>query len=63
MLNPLDYYISPEEYELASKIEITPFTLERRIRLLGWSKQRAMTTPVRKQKPRGYYRKKNEIAK
>lgn len=54
-MNPYDYYIAPEEYEQAAAIGISAFTLERRIRSLGWTKDRAMTTPMRPQKPRGYY--------
>lgn len=56
MMNPYDFYISPEEYKQAASIGVSAFTLERRIRALGWTKHRAMTTPMRQQKPRGYYR-------
>jgi hypothetical protein len=61
-MNPYDYYIAPQEYELAEAIGISAFSLERRIRLLGWSKKKAMTTPMRTQKPRGYYDKWSKIA-
>ncbi|REK69322.1 hypothetical protein [Paenibacillus paeoniae] len=54
-MNPYDFYITPEEYAQAAEVGISAFSLERRIRLLGWSKQRAMTMPMRTQKPRGYY--------
>ena len=50
--NPYDYYIAPEEYEIAAKNGISPARLEVRIRSLGWSKQRAMTEPPQKKKPR-----------
>lgn len=43
-----DYYITPEEYERAASYGVDGFTLERRVRLLGWKKERAITTPIRK---------------
>lgn len=43
-----EFYITPEEYEKAQKNGINAFNLERRIRLLGWRKEKAMNTPVRK---------------
>ncbi|MEF3309494.1 hypothetical protein PV433_11375 [Paenibacillus sp. GYB004] len=61
-MNPYDFYITPEEYEQAAKIGVSAFTLERRIRLLGWTKQKAMTTPMRVQKARGYYDEWTKIA-
>lgn len=61
-MNPYDFYITPEEYEQAASIGISAFNLERRIRLLGWPKKRALTTPMRKQKPRGFYSKWAKIA-
>jgi hypothetical protein len=48
----VSYYITPEEYEEASKNGIDSFNLERRIRLLGWNKKRAVTTPLRRQRNR-----------
>lgn len=32
-----DFYITPEEYEIAEENRITKSTLERRIRLYGWN--------------------------
>lgn len=61
-MNPYDFYITPEEYEQAIQNGVDAFTLERRIRQLGWSKERAMTTPIRKQKPRGFYSEWAKIA-
>ncbi|NWL89994.1 hypothetical protein DMN77_20805 [Paenibacillus sp. 79R4] len=49
------FYITPEEYAEAAKHGIQPRTLDRRVREQGWNKEQAMTTPPRKQKPRGYY--------
>ena len=42
----MNYYITPEEYEEAKKNGIQPYNLELRIRLYGWDKERAITTPV-----------------
>ena len=50
-MNPYDYYITPEEYEIARQNGIRPALLEVRIRSLGWSKKRAMTEPPQKKKP------------
>ena len=44
----MDFYITPEEYDIAEKNGVDPQNLERRIRSLGWSKQKAMSTPLRK---------------
>lgn len=41
------FYITPEEYEQAASIGVDNQTLDRRIRELGWNKERAMTTPIR----------------
>ena len=46
--NPYDYYITDGEYELAASNGINSRTLDSRIRDLGWSKQKALTTPVQK---------------
>lgn len=45
----MDYswYISPEEYNQAEKNGICRSTLEDRIRQRGWSKTKAINTPVR----------------
>lgn len=41
-----DYYITPDEYEIARKNGIGKRTLEDRIRQWGWDKERAMTEKV-----------------
>lgn len=46
--NPYDYYITDEEYELAASNGISRRVLSYRIRDFGWSKQKALTTPVQK---------------
>lgn len=53
-------YISPDEYYLAKENGIKATTLERRLRTLGWDKQRAITTPPQKQTDLSKWR---EIAK
>lgn len=45
-----DFYITPEEYELAEKNGISRHMLENRIRYAGWSKEKAINTPLRKEK-------------
>src|SRR5699024_5622425 len=40
-----DYYITPDEYEIAKRNGIPRNTLEQRIRDLLWDKQRAITEP------------------
>lgn len=55
MLNPYDIYITPEEYEIAASHGVSAAMLDRRVRQQDWPKQKAMSTPPRKQKPRGYY--------
>ena len=47
--NPYDYYITDEDYQEAEKRGISQNLLRKRIRDLGWSKQKALTTPVKKQ--------------
>lgn len=42
MINIYDFYITPEEYDIAEKNGIRKPLLEVRIRSLGWSKKRAM---------------------
>lgn len=46
--NPYDYYITDEEYEQAEARGISRTTLTYRIRELGWSKSKAMNTPIQK---------------
>lgn len=55
MLNPYDIYITPTEYKLAASHGVSAAMLDRRVRQQDWSKQKAMTTPPRPQKPRGYF--------
>jgi hypothetical protein len=52
IVNPYDFYITPEEYAQAAKNGIRPALLEVRIRSLGWPKQRAITEPPQQKKPR-----------
>lgn len=47
-MNPYDFYITPEEYELAAQNGIDRENLNRRVRLLGWKKDRAIRTPLGK---------------
>lgn len=47
-MNPYDYYITPDEVEQAAENGISEVTLYNRVRQLGWSKDKAMTTPPRK---------------
>ena len=47
-MNIYDFYITPEEYNIAAKHGISKCTLERRVRLLGWKKERALTEPPQK---------------
>lgn len=42
-----DYYITPEEYEIASKNNISRKRVNQRIRMWGWSKTRAITESPR----------------
>lgn len=49
------FYITPDEYQLAMEIGISPALLEVRIRLLGWKKEKALQTPVRKLTDRKYW--------
>lgn len=65
-MNIYDFYITPEEYEIAAKHGISKCTLERRVRLLGWKKERALTEPPQKHINRDYWIKvaqKNGISK
>lgn len=45
-MNVYDFYITPGEYEKAAENGISKSTLEQRIRILGWDKSKAITTPV-----------------
>lgn len=47
-MNIYDFYITPEEYIIAENNGITKGTLEKRIRLFGWNKQRALTKAPQK---------------
>ncbi|KUP22388.1 hypothetical protein [Paenibacillus sp. DMB5] len=49
------FYITPEEYELAAAIGVDSENLNRRVRLLGWNKQRALTTPLEKKTDRRHW--------
>ena len=60
MINPYDYYITDEEYEIAEKNGISKDTLNFRIRRMGWNKEKALTKPPRKYTDRA---KQIEIAK
>ena len=48
MINPYDFYITPEEYKRAAENGIRKGTLENRIRKCGWDKERAINTPTQK---------------
>jgi hypothetical protein len=47
-----DFYITPEEYEIAEQNGISNTTLNQRVRELGWEKERALTEP-----PRGQFKR------
>lgn len=49
MRNPYDYYITPEEYEVAEKNGIRRKSLEYRIRRGCWDKEKAITIPTQKE--------------
>ena len=55
-----EFYITPEEYAAAEKNGISRRNLERRIRVNGWTKQKAINTPLQKMNNR---KKWAEIAK
>lgn len=48
MIDPYDFYITPEEYKIAAQNGIHKKTLEGRIRKCGWDKKRAINTPTQK---------------
>ncbi len=50
-VNVYDYYITPDEYDIAKENGISPVLLEQRIRLLAWPKSKALTTPPHKKNP------------
>lgn len=52
--NPYDFYITDEEYELAESKGISQYTLNYRIRELGWSKSKALNTPIQKHRRNQY---------
>lgn len=64
-MNIYDFYITPEEYELALKNGISKSTLEARIRKYGWSKYKALNNPVKKSNLEYWYKlaKSNGICK
>lgn len=43
-----EYYITPEEYEMAAENGISYKLLNQRVRLNQWDKAKAINTPVRK---------------
>lgn len=49
------FYITPTEYEQASMHGVDPQSLDRRVRLLGWDKNKAINTPIRNQTGRKYW--------
>ena len=44
------YYISPEEYQVAKNNGISKKTLENRVRDMAWDMKRAITTPIRQRR-------------
>lgn len=45
-----DFYITPNEYEIAKDNGIDKKTVDNRVRSLGWDKKRAITTPIKRRK-------------
>ena len=45
-----EFYITPEEYEIAAQNGISRKTLDYRVRDLAWKKEKALHHPVRKQR-------------
>jgi len=43
-----DFYITPEEYQIAQQNGVSAATLEVRVRSLAWKKERAINTPPHK---------------
>lgn len=52
-----EFYITPEEYEIAEKNGISNKYLEQRIRRLGWHKEQAINTPIYNRKSKGHWGK------
>ena len=50
-----EYYITPEEYEIAEKNGICKHTLDYRIREAAWDKKRAITEQIKGDKYKKYY--------
>lgn len=50
MINPYDFYITEEDFIEAENRGISRWTLTKRIRDLGWGKDKAILTPVRKRR-------------
>lgn len=49
------FYITPDEYKQAEENGVDPENLNRRVRLLGWKKDKAINTPLRKITDRSYW--------
>ncbi|HFR4146096.1 TPA: hypothetical protein ACHVKB_005419 [Bacillus cereus] len=47
MKTAYDFYITPEEYEVAERNGVCAKTLNKRVRDLGWEKEKAITEPIR----------------
>lgn len=52
-MNVYDFYITPEEYNIAKKNGISANCLNQRIRLYGWNKKKAITMSPQSQKDHG----------
>ena len=50
-----EFYITPDEYAAAERNGINSKYLEQRVRRLGWHKDRAINTPVRKSKSKKHW--------
>ena len=59
---PYDFYITDDEYAEAKKNGISYDTLNTRVRSLGWSKRRAIKTPVKKRASYKDHRNYSKIA-
>lgn len=53
----MDFYITPEQYQQAEKIGVDRDTLNRRVRNLAWSIDKAIKTPKRKLQDRSKWTK------
>ncbi|MFB9273403.1 hypothetical protein [Cohnella cellulosilytica] len=56
-MKPYDFYLSPEDYEVAAINGISRQTLDARIRRHGWDKARAITIPCQRRTDRGPWRR------